>query len=780
MATGAAEHSGGGATAFAETKSATTEDTDMFLSFRRHDFLADSFAPVGFVAARKHLPVDQFKHDLHGTLRVLKTELVELINNDYAQFISLSTNLVGVDSMISDLKKPLSRIQANVETVQGAIDGVIDRLETGLQKRALVRTKKAALEVFLSIHESLEKVQAVIDSSAAGSASGSSDDMDEKLLERVAIEYNQLRYLVSRGQNLAFVSNIAWRIENIKNTLVSTLSNYVRQGYTTLSVDPSNASAASSLLQTLRVFVLIDRVGDALNVFDECILGPFVDESIRADSVDLAGVSTPTGTPVAQSSNPLQDMLDRVLMFVTTRCSRIYDITTVAFKGTHYDLLANTIWTRIITAIVTKLPIIFNAGIPSIFHGNYQTAMAFVCEFERMCKSRDALRSLRNSQPYSDFMRKWQLSIYFQIRHNEIAVKFETAIAIGREPRDPIENGSLPTFGGASLQLKASVALIQALSRCWDDTVYLGSLSHRFWRFTLQLISRYSDWLHKAISDELQSGPPSKNGMGSTAQLNASAESSESISANASTSQTFLASSSSISAAGGLGGISDDAFAKQTLGFHSDMLQIRDDIMLLYTLQIAPKLPAGSTDNPILLDSLTLALDEIQSAMPELNDRIVSHFTRKCVEPLRSSVKNIPGLYRRTNKETPTKCSYFVPAIFRPLTTFVHANYERLDRRLVDDWQDAVARAVTHQYLEQVKETLASVRAIEESLKRLKKVKKATTTASAGEDALSDDDKIRLQIFLDAQQYGVELTQLGVECNSIPSYVELMQIVSAK
>nr|KAJ3420489.1 Conserved oligomeric Golgi complex subunit 2 [Polyrhizophydium stewartii] len=112
-------------------------------------------------------------------------------------------------------------------------------------------------------------------------------------------------------------------------------------------------------------------------------------------------------------------MLDQVLAFVRTRCSRICTITAIALKGTQYDLLADTIWPSIVKAIITRMPLLFNAGTPDIFHHNYRTSMLFVSQFERLCPSAAALQNLRSKPSYTDFMRKWQLSIYFQIRYLE-------------------------------------------------------------------------------------------------------------------------------------------------------------------------------------------------------------------------------------------------------------------------------------------------------------------------------------------------------------------------
>ncbi len=68
-----------------------------------------------------------------------------------------------------------------------------------------------------------------------------------------------------------------------------------------------------------------------------------------------------------------------------------------------------------------------------------------------------------------------------------------------------------------------------------------------------------------------------------------------------------------------------------------------------------------------------------------------------------------------------------------------------------------------HRYIVQVEEVLTSVQRMEESLKRLKKVKGQNATISSGGDGngstvLSDDDKIRRQIQIDVEYF---VSQVG-------------------
>jgi hypothetical protein len=53
-----------------------------------------------------------FRDDLGLYLKVLRSSMIELINEDYADFVNLSTNLVGLDTVILRLKEPLLKHQA--------------------------------------------------------------------------------------------------------------------------------------------------------------------------------------------------------------------------------------------------------------------------------------------------------------------------------------------------------------------------------------------------------------------------------------------------------------------------------------------------------------------------------------------------------------------------------------------------------------------------------------------------------------------------------------------
>lgn len=60
------------------------------------------------------VPLEILRDDLGTYLKVLRSAMIELINRDYADFVNLSTCLVGLDGAISNLQGPLSAIHSEI------------------------------------------------------------------------------------------------------------------------------------------------------------------------------------------------------------------------------------------------------------------------------------------------------------------------------------------------------------------------------------------------------------------------------------------------------------------------------------------------------------------------------------------------------------------------------------------------------------------------------------------------------------------------------------------
>ncbi|CAG8513317.1 6870_t:CDS:10 [Ambispora gerdemannii] len=751
----------------------------------REMFAAADFNCDKFLANRRHLPLDELKRELNAHLRSLKNELVEMINRDYASFVDLSTKLKGVDKVIEEISQPLRKMRE--EQVRFTLQGVVDSLEQKLAHRASIREKKACLQLFINIYESVRKVEALLlinsDNSVSLSSSSSGDDESAnsaKQIERVAIEYNQMQYLVNKGKGLPFVENIDWRITRIKDTLRANLTAALRSALQPMKIEANYTSSKDTLTQILRTYALIDQTKAAEEVIREEMVKPFVQvtvtrqflekspQPILIPSTNVVSPSQSTFSPTSRtfaphaflssSKDPLAIMYNKVLGFISNDCFLLLEITRKVLKGTSYEILVNSVWVEVVESIMKRLLIIFNPGNPNVFHKNYTISMNFVSSIENMCYSKKTLLYLRTHPTYLEFIKRWQLAVYFQLRFREISLQVENTLSLGLILSSETNNES---HDSSEVKLLATKSIITAIERCWSVDVFVYGLSHRFWKLTLQLIQRYKNWLSLMIGD-----------LG---------DSNSSASEKQSSNPTMISSSSSRTSSGSptpssvsISEASEEQILKQLAVITFDIENFTIKIKQLFREVIMTQLPPQTMDEPLIEESIKISLLSIQSDIPEVSRTVTTILIKRCAEYLRQT-RGIITQYRYKNREPPTEFSYFVPTIMKPLIVFCDLNQHILTESRRKEWSLMVAEGVTMRYYKNVSETLATFKRTEEShkFKRNRAAGNNNDTATS----MNDEDKMRLQIFLDVKQFGRELENLGVVLADVASYAELFKAV---
>jgi hypothetical protein len=112
---------------------------------------------------------------------------------------------------------------------------------------------------------------------------------------------------------------------------------------------------------------------------------------------------------------------------------------------------------------------------------------------------------MRSHPVFTAFQRRWQLSVYFQLRWKEIITKLEEILSSrildpeapnftpGELPLTWFQNMSLANHSqGRNEFVTAQAAdIFSAIASCWSAEVYIPDLAHRFWKFTLQVLPPY-------------------------------------------------------------------------------------------------------------------------------------------------------------------------------------------------------------------------------------------------------------------------------------------------
>ncbi|KAI5081012.1 hypothetical protein GOP47_0004195 [Adiantum capillus-veneris] len=717
------------------------DDTDtMPLWFNKNAFTASDFSSESYIAdLRKFVPLETLRAELRSHLRLLKGELVELINRDYADFVNLSTKLVDVDGAVLRMRAPLSDLRSRLSSVKDSVKASLSALQDGLHRRADASHAREILELLLDTSHVVSKIEKLLaelkrmpeDSSSTSQSSkivgmqplsnGSVDDSAEsvvsleesrsRLLERIASEMNRLNFYVARIQDLPFVQNMENRIQSARMSLDASLRESFEVGL--------RQRNEAVIFRCLRGYAAIDNTQGAHEVFRLFVVSPIM-EKVFLKETD------------AGPSDYLEDDFNEIKRHIEVDCKFLLDITIAANSGVQaFDFLGSSILKELHTSIQKNKPGAFSPGKPSIFLANYKASMNFLDHLEGYCQSKSAISTFRSQPAYLDFLKQWNLGVYFTLRFQEVAGDLDGALSATNLGR--IADHSL------GLALSPSAALERCLLKCWQPDVFVLSLSDKFLGLALQLMSRYSTWLLAGL-EARQSG---NNTNGMEWALGSSPE--------------------------------DLVLVKHDVELLSRMVKGTYLESIRNVFHSAPKEVLAAIE-----DSIQEGADKLIHVVPHITEALSDVFVKRSIEVL-TQLKGITTTFRMTNKPLPVRHSSYVSGILHSIKAFLdgeYASYLSSEERL--QFVAGIGERVTSRFHELAKELVTVTKKMESSLLRFRQGVQRVGTAGAdsGESNISDTDKICKQLYLDVQEYGRRLRSIGVKAEELPVYIMLWQCVA--
>ena len=119
------------------------------LTITKGDFLKPDFTVDNFfieVSVREGgTSLDVLRDDLGIYLKVLRSSMIELINQDYADFVNLSTNLVGLDQGILRIREPLERLDIEITGAREELGTCLEKVRVKLARQERIRQEKEML-----------------------------------------------------------------------------------------------------------------------------------------------------------------------------------------------------------------------------------------------------------------------------------------------------------------------------------------------------------------------------------------------------------------------------------------------------------------------------------------------------------------------------------------------------------------------------------------------------------------------------------------------------------
>ncbi|CAL8082945.1 unnamed protein product [Orchesella dallaii] len=659
-------------------KSSILNDYDGKASFESQEFLAEEFSVDEFIQnKRTRVPLDILRDDLGSHLKFLRSSLIELINQDYGQFVNLSSNLVGLDGRIQNIVGPLQRVKNELHGYEQSMDSNVESLKGELNLKREIRESKRQLQLhkmaLLAIESSEKHIRRV--------PLTVSTDEDFYALSSSCEEIANAQFLIQNCRDSPMSSEVKKRLNSLIDDALNRMNALLMRYSVRPVADSASTDKSESLVTTLLyLYVELQKVSDAEQIFVLNVLKPVCDEIL------------------AKKGN-ISSLLDEVEKFLlkspTIKVSKQLE----EFSWmSNYNFLSNCALPHVIGILKKHFPHIWSPSNPDTFHSNWIRCETFIKFLENMMPSIEHLENFRETEVLKDFISKWQFPVYFQLRFHSLAVELESAL-----------DDVITPCATSDFKLDSTRIMIKVLKQCWDsDKIYIQYISGRFLKASALIVSRYIKALEAEVSSK------------------------------------------------------EDLAIKMLIDIYCD-LKLAELIVqqivsekLHFQLGTLPCSVVKDASSPSLTE-LPAAADSFlrdfhwQQARQFIENRI-TNITITLSSSSISLVTEVPRLYRRTNRDLPARHGDYVESILQPISNLKNTVQSSHQGELWDSVGFNIANQICQRYKTQVDEVLTSVLRMEESLKRLKKVK-GQTTGSENNKVLSDDDKIRRQIQIDINYF---------------------------
>ncbi|GAA5933962.1 COG2 family protein [Sporobolomyces koalae] len=785
-------------------------------------FEGAEFDPSDFLLSRRHTALEDLRSELRAYLATLRTSLVGVINQEYEAFIGLSLGLkhANVAQSLSTIRRPVLSIRSEVTDVKAHLDDMRQEMATVLRERKQCREIKVVMRRLLATEEAVDKVENMLKIAQTDSRAKDLDetlDSPAKRLERIASEYNHMLYLVSRAGKLPFIQSLDDRISRITTALHRDLSHLLES---ILSAETESAIDLDELTLALQIFSSLGLAHEAEEIVRNIVVKPFLAKTINRDSLlsssspdnveILAGTKIkvpepyrlePLELPVSYRENdsgPLLRLYNNLLRFVSEDCGNLLSIAERTLCGTGapsaqpipqsslgkvgevreerdaetgaeqtvqgFQILTHVIVDEIASSLVTELgSVVFAAGRPAVFHQNYLLTTAFLSRLESLCPTISHLEALRQHPPYQALLKRFQLPVYFQLRFKEAVTSIERAFDVGQA------SGG----GGQGFVMSESESVWNAIRRNWDDEVWLEEVAAKFWKLTLQILSRYRTWINEKVPRYVLPASISSANLASMSTANQSRSSSDGDRGR------LTSTPGSGSGRPGTPVVNDEAseetVLRQLTVLIADSRLMQRKVNELFTERIQSRLPGDAPDGPtpaaeVMQESLA-ALDAI---IPSLASQITTILIKRCAEHLKL-VRSVASQVRASTRKTSSEPSYFVHNILKELKLYLGGPARVVEEELRVKWATVVVDDIAGRYAA----ILSTQKKTEDSLRWLKKGRQGLSffgraaSATAAEDAPSDDDRVKMQMQLDVETLGADAKELGVAVDDSEAFAAL-------
>ncbi|KAG9686540.1 hypothetical protein KCU95_g11268, partial [Aureobasidium melanogenum] len=221
----------------------------------RSDFLTPNFTPEAYLSTlhNRHQTLEDLRSDLRQRSQSISTELLDLVNANYEEFLSLGLRLKGGEEKIEEVRVGVLGFGREVSSVRDLVASRTQEVGSLLEEKKRIKKDVMVGRRLLEIEERLEDLEARLmvepnNSLSANNPSANdldSDDEDDEdedgdtatsttlsRLRKHAQAYLLLTHLTQKVHDHPFVVAQQSRLMRLRNTLLLDLRTALKQAQT--------------------------------------------------------------------------------------------------------------------------------------------------------------------------------------------------------------------------------------------------------------------------------------------------------------------------------------------------------------------------------------------------------------------------------------------------------------------------------------------------------------------------------------------------------------------
>lgn len=299
-------------------------ETSADCCFSKQEFIDDNFRVDKFVKShRADVTLERLRELLSLYLKNVRFTLNDLINHDYADFVNLSTNLVGMDKSIALLSGSLADTKSQLDQLIAEFNQVLSRLNEKMAQLKETQALKQELAAMIDAYERVEKLELLIGNPQQLDSANKNVCLTS--LERMSVEIQQVSTtLESIRSDVPLLSNLQERIFKL-SILMSDKSRNI-------FIDAISARDRETIDSMMKFHERNDNCKFLEAIVRTSIVKPTLDEIINEKFITASG---------------LDATYEAILNYVDNdECNFLKSL-----GDANYDFIKNSVWAEVIERV---------------------------------------------------------------------------------------------------------------------------------------------------------------------------------------------------------------------------------------------------------------------------------------------------------------------------------------------------------------------------------------------------------------------------------------------